>query len=243
MKVKELRQEKLTLRPKLMSEIPTTIIDAWAAILNNNEDDRLSGRLFASTWTIFYTVVNPIGDEGDRYKKFSDNYLVDKSFALETRWLNIQQFLFPIIASGHYYMLHFDPLCERFEAIDNSSSICKTEDKYGAMPKRLQAFLSTFLNGLKSSYKAKKIEKLKVKRMKMAWKDNRNKIDCGVFLMRHMETFRGQLPELWKCGLEKENKDQLNALRVKYLTTLVMSNVNKHRAQNIQQVAEFGLEG
>nr|GMD39184.1 uncharacterized protein LOC109171666 [Ipomoea batatas] len=75
-----------------------------------------------------------------------------------------------------------------------------------------------------------KIQKLKVKRMKMAWRDNRNKIDCGVFLMHHMETFRGQLLELWNCGLQKENKDQLNALRVKYLTALVMSDLNEHRA-------------
>nr|GMC97808.1 uncharacterized protein LOC109155335 [Ipomoea batatas] len=193
--------DMLLLKPN--TEIPTTIIDAWAAILNNNEEDRLSARLFASTWTILYTVVNPFGDEDERYKKFIDSYLVDKSIAMETRWQNIQHisvrdclFLFPIIASGHYCMLHFDPLCERFEAIDNSSSICKTEDKYGVVPKRLQAFLFKFLSGLKSTYKAKKIEKLRVKRMKMAWRDNRYKIDWGVFLMRHMETFIGQLPEL-----------------------------------------------
>nr|GMD08078.1 Peptidase C48, SUMO/Sentrin/Ubl1 [Ipomoea batatas] len=193
MKVKELRQEKLTPRPKLMSasnpppklhpkdqgkrpvveyspvrpwqrlsvidvnapinateealntEIPTTIIDAWVAILNNNEEDRLSARLFASIWTTLYTVVNPLGDEDERYKKFIDSYLVDKSFAMETRWQNIQH----------------------------------------------QTFLFKFLSGLKSTYKANKIEKLKVKMMKMAWRDNRKKIDCGVFLMRHIETFRG----------------------------------------------------
>nr|GMD74897.1 uncharacterized protein LOC109175178 [Ipomoea batatas] len=168
---------------------------------------------------------------------------MDKTFPVETKWQNIQHFLFPIIASGHYYMIHFDPLCERFDAIDNSSSVSKTEDKYGDVPKRLQAFLFKFLSGLKSSYKANKIQKLKVKRMKMAWRDNRNKIDCGVFLMRHMETFRGQLPELWNCGLQKENNDQLNALRVKYLTALVMSDLNEHRARNIHQAAEFGLEG
>nr|GLL21792.1 uncharacterized protein LOC109175178 [Ipomoea trifida] len=90
---------------KLNTEIPTCIIDAWAAILNHNEEDR-------------------------------------------------------------------------FDAIDNSSSVPKTEDKYGDVPKKL-----------------------------------------------------------------KENKDQLNALRVKYLTALVMSNLNEHRARNIQQASEFGLEG
>nr|GMD82664.1 uncharacterized protein LOC109191529 [Ipomoea batatas] len=133
----------LLLKPN--TEIPTTIIDAWVAILNNNEEDRLSARLFASIWTTLYTVVNPLGDEDERYKKFIDSYLVDKSFAMETRWQNIQH----------------------------------------------QAFLFKFLSGLKSTYKANKIEKLKVKMMKMAWRDNRKKIDCDVFLMRHIETFRG----------------------------------------------------
>nr|GMD57195.1 ulp1 protease family, C-terminal catalytic domain-containing protein [Ipomoea batatas] len=212
----------LLLKPD--TEIPTTIIDAWAAILNNNEEHRLLARLFSSIWTTLYTVVNPLGDEDERYKKFIDSYLVDKSFAMETRCI------------WHYYMIYFDPLYERFEVIDNSSSVCKTEDKYGTVPKRL------FLSGLKSTYKANKIEKLKVKMMKMAWRDNRNKIDCGVFLMRHIETFRGQSPKLWNCGLQKEKKDQLNALRVKYLTALVMSDLNEHRAQNIQ-AAEFRLEG
>nr|GMD89572.1 uncharacterized protein LOC109155335 [Ipomoea batatas] len=122
---------------KSNTELPTSIIDAWAAILNHNEEDRLSARLFASTWTTLYIVVNPLGDDGDRYKKFNENYIVDKTFAAETRWHNIQHFLFPIIASEHYYLIHFDPLCERFDAIDNSSSVSKTEVKYGDVPKRL----------------------------------------------------------------------------------------------------------
>nr|GLL44688.1 uncharacterized protein LOC109175178 [Ipomoea trifida] len=187
-------EDMMLLKPN--SEIPTSIIDAWAAILNNNEEDRLSSRFFASTWTTLYTVVDPLGEEDERFVKFSDNYLVDKTFAVETQWKNIQH----------------------------------------------QKFLSMFMTGLKSTYKSEKIAKLKLKRMKMSWRDNKNKVDCGVFLMRHMETFRGQLPELWDCGLEKENKDQLNVLRIKYLTALVMSDVNEHKARNIQQAAEFGLE-
>nr|GMC48059.1 uncharacterized protein LOC109155335 [Ipomoea batatas] len=127
--------DMLSLKPN--TELPTSIIDAWAAILNHNEEDRLSARLFASTWTTLYTVVDPLGDDGDRYKKFNENYIVDKTFAAETRWHNIQHRLGCHIASQHYYLIHFDPLCERFDAIDNSSSVSKTEDKYGDVPKRL----------------------------------------------------------------------------------------------------------
>nr|GLL31166.1 uncharacterized protein LOC109171666 [Ipomoea trifida] len=72
--------DMLLLKPN--TEIPTTIIDAWAAIMNNNEEDRLSAKTICFNLDNF---VNPLGDEDERYKKFIDSYLVDKSFAMETR--------------------------------------------------------------------------------------------------------------------------------------------------------------
>nr|GMC97383.1 uncharacterized protein LOC109155335 [Ipomoea batatas] len=59
--------DMLSLKPN--TELPTSIIDTWAAILNHNEEDRLSARLFASTWTTLYTVVDPLGDDGDRSER------------------------------------------------------------------------------------------------------------------------------------------------------------------------------
>nr|GMC82096.1 uncharacterized protein LOC109155335 [Ipomoea batatas] len=72
-------------------------------------------------------------------------------------------------------------------------------------------------------------------------------IDAWAAILNHNEEDQlsarlGQFLEHWDCGLEKENKDQLNALRVKYLTALVMSDLNEHKARNIQAAAEFGLE-
>nr|GMD76216.1 uncharacterized protein LOC109168900 [Ipomoea batatas] len=39
--------------------------------------------------------------------------------------------------------------------------------------------------------------------MQMPWRDVNNKIDCGVYLMRHMETYTGQAVLTWDCGLVK----------------------------------------
>lgn len=44
---------------------------------------------------------------------------------------------------------------------------------------------------------------LEGKRMQMSWWDSKNKTDCGVFLMRHMEMYVGQAVLKWKCGLVK----------------------------------------
>ena len=39
----------------------------------------------------------------------------------------------------------------------------------------------------------------------MPWRSLSNKNDCGVFLMRHMQTYEAEDAEKWECGLEKDN--------------------------------------
>ncbi|KAD6454221.1 hypothetical protein E3N88_08927 [Mikania micrantha] len=57
-------------------------------------------------------------------------------------------------------------------------------------------------------------------------------VDCGVFLMRHMETYKGCLLN-WECGLCGENeannlqKLQLNDLRKKYVTKIILHDLNE----------------
>ncbi|GJY65100.1 hypothetical protein Tco_0466560 [Tanacetum coccineum] len=56
--------------------------------------------------------------------------------------------------------------------------------------------------------------------------------DSGVFLMRHMEAYMGNVISKWACGLEAEGKKQntmLGGLRKRYAATLVLSECNLHR--------------
>nr|GLL17131.1 uncharacterized protein LOC109162486 [Ipomoea trifida] len=73
----------------------------------------------------------------------------------------------------------------------------------------------------------------------MSWRDNSNKVDCGVFTMRHMETYMGKGTKGWDCGLEKENKEQLNNARVKYLAEIVNSPVNEFRGDCMKDARQF----
>ena len=41
--------------------------------------------------------------------------------------------------------------------------------------------------------------------IEMKWKSNANNHDCGVFLLKHMETYEGQCQKQWNSGLEKDN--------------------------------------
>nr|GMC79942.1 ulp1 protease family, C-terminal catalytic domain-containing protein [Ipomoea batatas] len=69
--------------------------------------------------------------------------------------------------------------------------------------------------------------------MQMPWRDVNNKIDCGVYLMRHMETYTGQAVSAWDCGLVKGEYCMLQKLRIKYMKELVLSDYNLHRSSNL----------
>lgn len=73
------------------------------------------------------------------------------------------------------------------------------------------------------------MSKVKATRLEMKWRTIYNGVDCGIFVMRHMETYMGQRCNKWDCGLDDESDtqtDQLNALRVKYLTKILLSKIN-----------------
>ncbi|KAJ0505879.1 hypothetical protein HanHA89_Chr12g0475511 [Helianthus annuus] len=86
-------------------------------------------------------------------------------------------------------------------------------------------------------------------RLEMPWCTTRNVIDCGVFLMRHMETYKGTGVKKWKCGLSKEcnnagdilykQRKELDDLRYKYVAKIILSDVNQVRPFVEADVARY----
>ncbi|XP_074267587.1 uncharacterized protein LOC141591009 [Silene latifolia] len=72
---------------------------------------------------------------------------------------------------------------------------------------------------------------------KLSWRNNYNVDDCGIYTMRHMETFMGLIS--WKCGLMKNDRSVLKVLRYKYLCTLLMFDHNDCR----ETVADHAKKG
>ncbi|KAL4580014.1 hypothetical protein LXL04_016187 [Taraxacum kok-saghyz] len=63
----------------------------------------------------------------------------------------------------------------------------------------------------------------------MSWMTKKNKVDCGVFVMRHMERYKGEKMDKWDALLEMECdslQEQLNKLRRKYVTKILLSDMN-----------------
>ncbi|PWA50410.1 hypothetical protein CTI12_AA472920 [Artemisia annua] len=73
------------------------------------------------------------------------------------------------------------------------------------------------------------LDEYKVANLKMSWQTSNNYIDCGIFAMRHMETYSGKkdfdagfIPE------GKEQKKQIEDLRKKYMTKILLSEFNEN---------------
>nr|GMC84624.1 uncharacterized protein LOC109168900 [Ipomoea batatas] len=225
----------LTLVPG--SEIGTAVIDAWACLLNRREISRNSAaptRFFASTFTTLHTIVDTSHSREQRVKWFRERLLLDFKSCSHSDITKVDMIFFPILRREHYFLLCFDFRRYCLEIIDNASAPTTNKEKYGESLEDMQDMLSEFYNKVHNG-RSILCAGLVPKRMQMAWCDSRNKIDCGVYLMRHMESFLGQGVLDWDCGLVKEEYSTLHKLRLQYMKELVVSEYNLHRGRNLSR--------
>ncbi|CAI9283923.1 unnamed protein product [Lactuca saligna] len=85
-------------------------------------------------------------------------------------------------------------------------------------------------------------ECIKPQRLEMSWRTVKNKVDCGVFAMRHMETYMGQPLSKWKSGLHKESAVQqttLENLRQRYTLIMLTSEINMLKAKVLDLAEKY----
>nr|GLL26448.1 uncharacterized protein LOC109168900 [Ipomoea trifida]GLL46304.1 uncharacterized protein LOC109168900 [Ipomoea trifida] len=80
---------------------------------------------------------------------------------------------------------------------------------------------------------------MKPRRLRMSWRDKKNTIDCGVFVMRHMETYVGQSMAALDCGIRRGDARCLRELRVRFLSDLLLFHSNTHHLSNATSIDEF----
>nr|KAJ0211254.1 hypothetical protein LSAT_V11C400213610 [Lactuca sativa] len=79
-------------------------------------------------------------------------------------------------------------------------------------------------------------------RLEMPWRTVRHKVDCGVFAMRHIETYMGQPISNWKPGLYKESAIQqttLEKLRQRYAHRMLASEINMLKAKVLDLAEKY----
>ncbi|PWA99075.1 ulp1 protease family, C-terminal catalytic domain-containing protein [Artemisia annua] len=142
---------------------------------------------------------------------------------------------FPIVQSGHFYYITFNLMKDEVHVIDNLA-ICPG---YKEFPEKLISKFAAYLSKI-NHHKAVAIGRVKPVRLEFSWPTRYNCIDCGVFLMRHMEIYKGL--KKMEDGLPPEGasqQEQLNELRRKYATKILLADINKHKEALRRKVHVF----
>ena len=93
--------------------------------------------------------------------------------------------------------------------------------------------------------KAAEIASKKTTVMRVNWATKENVIDCGIFVMMHMEHYNGETAKNWNLEFPKEGKDQemeIIKIRIKYVTKMLMHDLNIHREKMNQEAFEFAAK-
>lgn len=67
--------------------------------------------------------------------------------------------------------------------------------------------------------------------------------DCGVFAMRHMETYMGTKANEWKCDLTNKESKSFQLLRAKFCQALVYSDENTVHSNIVWIATSHFVEG
>ncbi|KNA13046.1 hypothetical protein SOVF_120210 [Spinacia oleracea] len=101
------------------------------------------------------------------------------------------------------------------------------EKKYYDYPEKLLGAFSMYINSLGHKLK-RPLTEYNVRIIEMPWRNNKNNTDCGIYTMKHMETYHAK--ERWGCSLEPDNDDILKQLRLKYSAEIISCKKNQKKA-------------
>lgn len=76
--------------------------------------------------------------------------------------------------------------------------------------------------------------------IQMEWRTNNNISDCGVFVMRHMETYMGGgafCQDLKKLGIGQSV--QIKLLRVKYVAKIILMEINEAKQKFLKEAEAY----
>ncbi|GKD34974.1 hypothetical protein Tco_1250483 [Tanacetum coccineum] len=66
--------------------------------------------------------------------------------------------------------------------------------------------------------------------LRMKWKTTKEKIDCGLYMIMHMELYEGSTAAQWKTGLlpenDKNHRMQMDNLRSRIAAKILLDEVN-----------------
>ncbi|KAJ9558199.1 hypothetical protein OSB04_012813 [Centaurea solstitialis] len=151
---------------------------------------------------------------------------------------------FPIVDGVYFYLIVFDLKNPSITIIDNrvwkSANEEAVMNRYKHVSDVLQHIMVTHLISVGHGA-AREMSEVTPVRVAMAWQTYHNAYDSGIFLMRHMETYMGDIKS-WKTGFDPEGQSQqtqLHDLKKKYATKMIKHKQNFMKGVMLAEVKEF----
>ncbi|MFS8026599.1 putative Ulp1 protease family catalytic domain, papain-like cysteine peptidase superfamily [Helianthus anomalus] len=216
------------------------VINRFATVLNHEEADRQN-----MTKQKRKRFIKKLNDDVLTNTKYDDNGRLEKFSSALLMALDKDQsrmdlagytvIVFPILENGHFYLVSFDMEKLAISVIDNmhpSDSLIQFIDADAFLRKTTPFKVKdVFVKYLRSIRHPKSLEFDRVipRRVEIEWATIGNSVDCGVFAMRHMETWFGETGEKWDSGFpcaHTQKKASLTRLRKKYACKIISSEEN-----------------
>ncbi|GKD01272.1 ulp1 protease family, C-terminal catalytic domain-containing protein, partial [Tanacetum coccineum] len=244
--VSSIRLNMETLAPTLW--IYANVVDCWVAILNHEEFVKANPspkRHFFTSGCITQATIEGRITEKQQWKMFSaeisaqfQNNLVGKSLS------EVELAFFPIYASSHFYLVVFNIKKGLMIILDNSDCGETYTSKYKDACELLKKFFSRYLSENNHPLN-EKVAKVKARIPKLKWSTTKNHVDCGVFLMIHMESYIGEPAARWNVGLCTESHMQdslLRRMRYKIAAKILLHELNIHSQKMFDLAYKFETE-
>ncbi|KAL3644219.1 hypothetical protein CASFOL_012151 [Castilleja foliolosa] len=158
-----------------------------------------------------------------------------KNMGDSANWASFDFIFIPIWIAEHFFAVVVNLVEQKVQNLDNMMHSKLKNALYENIQKTVKSQMTIFLEE-KEHPKAGDIEQYVVEDVRFAWKGCAGANgDCGIFLMNHMEFFRGhpyENPCLKNCADRR-------SLRAKYCATLLLSDANDMKNRLERDVLEF----
>ncbi|KAL1802824.1 hypothetical protein ACET3Z_031471 [Daucus carota] len=227
--VRCIKEHLLTLKPK--TSVYYSVIDTWATILNDSEKYKADGsplRLFCTIGDLIFSI-DPEKKVTETYDSFASG--MDKilqTFSIK-KVEDVEMVCFPINKYEHYYLVCYGIKTMGYFVIDNIKREAQPKMYYSRVLEVLHSHFCNYISRNENPNLGSRVRKMKPRFVRMPWQTTDNYTDCGIFLMRHMETFKGDIKN-WNTDLTEEGPTQdkqITRLRFKYNTTILSSHLNE----------------
>ncbi|KAL8201768.1 hypothetical protein R6Q57_010915 [Mikania cordata] len=128
------------------------------------------------------------------------------------------------------------------DGVDETDAEVETENHDNSTIKKYIFLMYLHLMG---HPKATEIETCQIEKLRISWLTTNNFVDCGIFVMRHMEMYMGNHTRAWDCGFPKDErakKTKCNLLRKKYAYKILTSDINMHKDRVLKEANDLDNE-